>query len=357
MIDDTSDLIGDLFEVNRKVSQDLWNVTDTNSKPSVWSPRVVFPPKRDGSVRVSEQEARIICCGLLNNLNLYYSVETPTEKTYIQKGKKKEGMSAQTDLAIYSFDGQRFTRVINIEFKAHNCNKRDIAKDVEKLVREGITGNWFHILEKVNAGTFPNLFEKFRYSFMKYPDEKNLAPFSSTRISILFCFCVLQKEQAYVKHFSYKPSSEQYREYVKGFFNPTQLNVDSNWHLIQLAATANTKNRRRQPRQTSRVDSEIVPASKRKCERLWEDGADFTIVEGTKGSSARHKNKPRLWFLPEYFQIAPQGKSNDMYKVLCETLHNNFTDIRGESRVLFSSQDFSWDKFENFVADVKNICR
>jgi len=106
----------------------------------------------------------------------------------------------------------------------------------------------------------------------------------------------------------------------------------------------------------SPIEGNINHASQRKCENLWQE-PDFTIVQGTVGSSARYKNKPRLWFLPKYFQIAPHGKGNDTYEVLRKTLCKYFNDVRGESRVVFSSSDFSWDKFKDFVMDVKSICK
>jgi len=351
--------IDELIYIDQQISLKLWNLTDAHTKPTGLSPHVIYPVKRDKAVRISEQEARIICCGILDNLSLYYSVETPTEKTYRQSGKKY--MSAQTDLTIYTFDGQSFHRAINVEFKGPQATKKDVGKDVEKLVREGCHGGWFHILSNSNRGTFRSLFPKFKYGFIEYPKLFSPEKFSSKKISILFCFCILKRKQAYMRHFFYEPSREQYEEYVEGFFDPLQLNTDSHWHLFQAAGSTIirgiTGTKTGITKAYYHIEDHVDLGSKKKCDELWEELPDFTILQGTKGSSARHKEKPRLWFLPQYFQIAPHGKGNDVYKVLCEILHNNFTDIRGESRVLFSSQDFSWDKFENFVAYVKNTCR
>jgi len=215
--------IADLFELNKRVSLNLWHMANEHSQPSNLSPHVIYPLKRDRTVRISEQEARIICCGLLNNLSLYYSVETPTKQKYVQKGKKKEGMSAQTDLTMYGFDGQSFKRVINMEFKAHNCGKRDIAKDIEKLVREGIQGDWFHTLGNTDSGTMRKLFRKFESSFLGYSHI-----FCDIEISIVFCFCVLEKRKAYMRHFFYEPSQNEYEEYVSSFFNAS--NLDKHWY-------------------------------------------------------------------------------------------------------------------------------
>jgi len=219
--------IADLFDINKRVSLNLWHMANEHGQPSNLSPHVIYPLKRDRSVRISEQEARIICCGLLNNLSLYYSVETPTKQRYVQKGKKKEGMSAQTDLTMYGFDGQTFKRVINMEFKAHNCDKRDIAKDIEKLVREKIDGNWFHIFGNTNRRTMPSVFEKFKDSFLSYSRS-----FSRQKISIVFCFCVLQKQKAYMRHFLYQPSKHRYEEYVTDFFDSSSSNLKDNWQFF-----------------------------------------------------------------------------------------------------------------------------
>ena len=230
--------IADLFELNKRVCLNLWHMANEHGKPSNLSPHVIYPlnrdrtPRiRDRTPRISEQEARVICCGLLNNLSLYYSVETPTEQRYVQKGKKKEGMAAQTDLTMYNFDGQSLKRVINMEFKAHNCDKRDVGKDIKKLVREGYQGNWFHILANYDAGTFPALFSKFKYAFTKYPKPLSHENFSSKTISIIFCFCVLQKQKAYMRHFSYEPSQNDHSEYVTSFFEAS--NLDKHWYKFK----------------------------------------------------------------------------------------------------------------------------
>ena len=229
MNNEKSSLVDDIFELNKRISENLWQMTDENGQLSSFSPRVIFPLKRDKkTVRISEQEARIICCSLLNNLSLHYSVETPTCETYVQKGKKPGGMSAQTDLTIFGFDGQRFNRLVNIEFKAHNTTPANIRKDIEKLVREGIQGNWFHLLENTDGGTFKALFRKFEASF-----HDNSHGYHNTLISIVFCFCVLEKKQVYIKHFFYEPGRKTYKEYVRQFFDPSKLQSGEEWQFTK----------------------------------------------------------------------------------------------------------------------------
>jgi len=272
--------IADLFELNKRVSLNLWHMANEHGKPSNLSPHVIYPlnrdrtpRKRDRTPRISEQEARVICCGLLNNLSLYYSVETPTEQRYVQKGKKKEGMAAQTDLTMYGFDGQSFKRVINMEFKAHNCGKRDIGKDIEKLVREGYQGNWFHILANYDAGTFPALFSKFKYAFTEYPKLFSHENFSSKTISIIFCFCVLkkQKQKAYMRRFSYEPGKNPYKEYVINFFDSSTF--EEHWQLFSKKVIDSGSGKRRNTIQTT---GKIHP-NKLKWERV-NDSFDLKVI-------------------------------------------------------------------------------
>ncbi|HUU17847.1 MAG TPA: hypothetical protein VMW72_11900 [Sedimentisphaerales bacterium] len=81
MSNKNSTRISELFELNQRLSLSLWQMANEQGQPSNLSPHVIYPLKRDKTVRISEQEARALCCSLLNNLSLYYSIETPTKKT------------------------------------------------------------------------------------------------------------------------------------------------------------------------------------------------------------------------------------------------------------------------------------
>jgi len=146
-------------------------------------PRLLMPMKRDSSTRVSEQESKILLCGLLEKTNWYYSIETPTQQTYVQKGRTP--LSARCDVSLYkSQDSAR--RVANVELKAHNCTDENIRKDIEKLLREGIPALWFHTLAAADRGTFESLYEKFRKAFRT--EQKHLGGLSHF---IVFAICVL----------------------------------------------------------------------------------------------------------------------------------------------------------------------
>ena len=130
----------DLFEINRRLSYDLWNVSCFNKKPSGLSPRLIFPVNRiNGEIRISEQEARILYCNILNSLNYFYSIETPTDNPYQQSGKT--ATSALSDISIYCYINNKFEKLGNVELKAHNPAKKNISKDVEKIIKEDKVGN------------------------------------------------------------------------------------------------------------------------------------------------------------------------------------------------------------------------
>lgn len=108
----------------------------------------IKPSEKD---RISEQELRFIFVEQLNkyadenNIDLYYSVETPTDKSYVFDednggptvvAPKGKGVSARIDLAIMAKDAGNFKRVALIEFKAHNPDVNDYRKDICKLINE-----------------------------------------------------------------------------------------------------------------------------------------------------------------------------------------------------------------------------
>ncbi|MBE8540184.1 hypothetical protein [Geoglobus acetivorans] len=205
--------MNELIRFNKETCNILWSLPDVDHKPILDCPRLIIPSRRDKHRRISEQEARFVFCSILNNSDFFYSIETPTEKKYKMSG---EGMrSASTDLTIYEYrDG--FRKLVNVEFKAHNPRFREVEKDIKKLVGEEPTGNWFHLLKNVNSMTLKALFGKIKNALIKnYSDS----------ISILFCFCVLDKKWACMKHFNWsgselpqKEKQEKYRAFVEEFF-------------------------------------------------------------------------------------------------------------------------------------------
>ena len=206
------ELVEDIFEINRRICSSLWDIADVNSISRGLSPRLILPQKRNGDIRISEQEARILYCGVLNNLNYYYSIETPTVEVYKQTGSKP--VSASSDLSLYCESNDHFDKVMNIEFKAHNPAQEQIRKDIEKLIRERIPGNWFHLLKNADSATIPVLFGKMKNSLLQC--ESLLG---KTKLSLIFCFCVFKKSWACMKHFRYNPEEKNFQQYLDTFFN------------------------------------------------------------------------------------------------------------------------------------------
>jgi hypothetical protein len=144
---------------------------------------IIFPKKRDGKDRVSEQEFRFAFIEALIEHNkttldsdkIYYSVETPSKDVYqFTKGNMPQiaedgdGQSASFDLTLY-----RNKRVIAlIEFKAHNVNKLYVWKDLLKLQNpeEGNSECFRYFLwlfESKNSGTGKSVNDKIIKGFDK----------------------------------------------------------------------------------------------------------------------------------------------------------------------------------------------
>lgn len=212
MVKQNIKLISDISEINRLVSFELWHLANVQCSPRGLSPRLIVPQKRSGKLRISEQEARFLYCGVLNTLSYYYSVETPTERRFRLSGSTS--LSARSDVSLYLLKRAGLEKVANVEFKARNSSQRGIQKDIQKLVREGLPGNWFHLLGDINSKTLHSLFNKFCVSFQNLKRIIN-RPKST---SVLFCFCVLQKRWACLKHFEYLSSERNLNEYINRFF-------------------------------------------------------------------------------------------------------------------------------------------
>jgi hypothetical protein len=227
-------IIKEVIGINRSLFYKLWDVANNSELPTGLSPSLIFPKKRDEEIRISEQESRVLFCDLLNSSNYFYSVETPTEKSYKQTGKTYR--SANSDLSLYTKTNKKFKKVLNVELKALNPRKENIRKDIEKLMREEVPGNWFHTLKNIDRGTLPNLFIKIAGSIKncKKNDDENL--------SIIFSFCVLEQHWGFIKYFDYKPECGKFNEYVDNFFaiedciNKSKIlvNEDAGWEIVKL---------------------------------------------------------------------------------------------------------------------------
>jgi hypothetical protein len=113
-----------LQELVGKVCHDLTDMYVARRQPSPYG--LVFPRKRDGSLRISEQEAKLLYFQHLNVDKRYcFCVETPTTETYKQKGSTP--ISARVDVTLIGTDRKP---IAHVELKAHNCSLESIRKDL-----------------------------------------------------------------------------------------------------------------------------------------------------------------------------------------------------------------------------------
>ena len=142
--------------------------------------RLVFPSYyQDGKAyktRISEQELRFAFVEVFNKycdkkgLNLFYSIETPTKRKYINFSNDKEpqenekGRSAEFDLVIFDGNGKRKCL---IEFKANNAREHDHWKDFIKLNNpnegnEEVLRYFIEIVKASDNDTYKNLHSKIQ---------------------------------------------------------------------------------------------------------------------------------------------------------------------------------------------------
>ena len=175
VIKNTFDIIQKVYKYQREIFNGL-------EKPiGIHGSRIIFPKKRQEETneaeqditRVSEQELKQIFIEQLNKeiekgWDVYYSVETPTEKKYRFEGKDKpeqneSGRSANFDLVIHN---NKFERIALIEFKANNPKLNDYLKDLVKLNEENHEGKvlryFVQIVKNSDKGTENSLQKKMK---------------------------------------------------------------------------------------------------------------------------------------------------------------------------------------------------
>ena len=172
-------IINRTFEIIKKVYD--YQQEKFEGPKGISGSRIIFPQKRQGEAseteqditRVSEQELKLIFIEQLNKeikegWDVYYSVETPTEKKYRFKGKDKpeqdeSGRSANFDLVIHN---NKFERIALIEFKADNPKPNDYLKDIVKLNEENYEGKvlryFVQIVKNSDKGTENSLQKKMK---------------------------------------------------------------------------------------------------------------------------------------------------------------------------------------------------
>ena len=129
--------------------------------------RLIFPRLRDGKLRISEQELRSVFVEVFNQycdakgVNLFYSIETPSNDTYNFSGEPRSvsGRSAMFDLVIFD---EAYNRRVLIEFKAKNADSKSHKKDIFKLSNpeegsENVLRYFIEIIDNCNGRTINSL--------------------------------------------------------------------------------------------------------------------------------------------------------------------------------------------------------
>ena len=170
----------DIERLIAEVSEALWAVY--HERPD--APHLIWPAKRNDTMRISEQESKILITQWLERNGEFYSIETPTRQMYTQSGIA--AMSARIDVTVY---GSRdpAERLLNMELKSGTASLEAFRKDFEKLLREAVPGLWFHTLTNATEATWRSLEANMLKALERVLDLADAATHS-----VHFAFCVLE---------------------------------------------------------------------------------------------------------------------------------------------------------------------
>jgi hypothetical protein len=223
----------------------LPNLNSTFSQINKDKTKMIFPSYTSQVVRISEQEAKLCFCHVLEKTtnDIYYSVETPTESTYSFKDKILDDgkMSARSDLSLYLIKNKKIVKYINCEFKHTNTTKKSIVKDFIKLNKEPYSGLFFHVLDSANSGTLSNtihtgVFDKYKIGFehkvSNWVDAKN-----QDEKFIVFAIYIVKQKLLLLKTFTQKGLKDLNKFFILEY-KPTRniivVTKANNWRVIDL---------------------------------------------------------------------------------------------------------------------------
>ena len=188
MVETTKDNKEIILDIISEAFKHVKNAYDLSNEPnSSKDSRLIFPKKRDESIRVSEPNIRVSEQELRfafveeflkyvkkKKKDWYYAVEVPTKIKYDFSDKKNpkvaeegKGKSASFDLAIYAKGDNNFNLIALLEFKAGNPKKFDYHKDLVKLENEKEGDNevlrfFIEIVKNADKGTLKNIESKLK---------------------------------------------------------------------------------------------------------------------------------------------------------------------------------------------------
>jgi hypothetical protein len=183
-MNDSNDYKIDLTGITEKVLSRLKKM-DYEQNGGNSCEQLVFPVKNQAKRpkdRVSEQELRFLFIEEFKKSypDLFYSVETPTDKKYCFKDKDnlkvyekedKNGQSALLDMCVFEREASgKYKRILNIEFK-HIARSENIEKDILKLIAEKENGAFIQLLDNTDKGTRDKYIGKLEESFEKHKKQ------------------------------------------------------------------------------------------------------------------------------------------------------------------------------------------
>jgi len=219
-------------EISKNVLKRLKKVELENNGKN-FKEQLIFPIDRDNTIRISEQELRLLFIDELKNIpDIFYSIETPTKNKYkfgssLEDIKlDKNGKSASIDLTIFKKNDTTYKRILNIEFKYNNIKITQIAKDILKLISEEENGAFIWLLKNTNRKTLKNVLEKIDESLKEYKNHwKN-----DTYIEIIILSLEKQTNKNKKAFLRYKKITKN--DVLDEIFNYEK--IDENWQKIEI---------------------------------------------------------------------------------------------------------------------------
>ena len=169
--------VEELIVATLKDMIDMQSITTANNETKS---KLVYPVKRDGTTRISEQEARFLFVKHVDlSTEYFYSIEVPTKREFMFTGETP--LSGNVDVCLYE-NGKRKHL---IEFKALNPDQRSFSKDFEKLFNDedGLDNYFVHILKNTNRATIPSIEDKYRKAIKFFSPSLSVL---KTSVSVLF---------------------------------------------------------------------------------------------------------------------------------------------------------------------------
>ena len=157
---------------------ELRSITEVDSNTKS---KLIYPLKRDGTRRISKQEAKLIFIKHIEQYGDYrYSVEAPTRNEYLSTGSIP--MLGSIDVCLYENGNRKHL----VDFLALNPRQSSYTKSFEKLFsdEEGLDNYFIQILQQTNKSTILNVDNKYTEAIECVREKYNAF---DSRLKIFLC--------------------------------------------------------------------------------------------------------------------------------------------------------------------------